>query len=150
MMIDKENLLSDSQDLAQVAGTYASTNAIDLGAAGTVPAGFQARGAPGHDLGRSPMMEILIQVDETFVGTGATVQVDIISSASANLGTPTVLASSAAIAKATLIAGYQFRLSVPQGITQRYLGVQYTIAVATTTAGKVTTALVLDKQTTSI
>lgn len=150
MMIDKETLLSDSQDLAQVAGTYVSTNSIDLGAAGTVPGGFQARGGPGHDIGRSPKAKILVQVDESFVGATATVKVDLITSASANLGTPTILESTQAIPVATLIAGYQFRLALPVGVTQRYLGVQYTIATATTTAGKCTAALVLDRQTNTI
>lgn len=151
MLIDKETLLSDSQDLAQVAGTYVSTNSIDLGTAGTPPAGFQARGSPPHDVGRARKAQLLIQVDEAFTSAGAaTLVVDVIMSANADLSSPTILESSQAIAKATLVAGYQFRLGVPVGITARYLGVQYTVGTATTTAGKVTAALLLDRQTTSI
>ena len=50
-------------------------------------------------------------------------------------------------ALATLIAGYQFRLAVPPGVSKRYLGLRYTVGTAETTAGKVTAGLVIDKQT---
>lgn len=151
MLIDKETLLSDSQDLAQVAGTYVSTNSIDLGVAGTPPAGFQARGTQPHDIGRSRKAQLLVQVDETFTSGGAaTVKAELIMSANADLSSPTILESTQAIALATLVAGYQFRLGVPVGITARYLGVQFVIGTATTTAGKVTAALLLDRQSTSI
>jgi hypothetical protein len=39
------------------------------------------------------------------------------------------------IALATLVAGYRARLAISEGITARYLGVQYVIATATMTAG---------------
>lgn len=152
MLLDKQTLLSDSQDLAQAAGTYLSTNSIDLGAAGTMPNGFQSRGTAPHDIGRSPYPpHILVQVDETFTSGGAaTLQVKLITDDAAALGSPTIIHSTEAIALATLVAGYQFRIALPVGIAERYLGVQYVIATATTTAGKVTAALVVDAQTTKV
>jgi len=53
----------------------------------------------------------------------------------------TVLAETPAIAIATLVAGYKVKLpAFPPG-AKRYKGIQYVIAVATTTAGKVTASL---------
>lgn len=151
MILDLQTILSDDQNLAQAAGTYLSTNAIDLGAAGTVPAGFQARGTPPHDIGRGAMVELEVQVTETFTSGGAgTLQAKIITDDDAALGSPTILQSSEAIALATLVAGYKFRLALPVGIAERYLGVQYVIATAAMTAGKVTAGLVADRQTTSV
>jgi hypothetical protein len=56
---------------------------------------------------------------------------NVISSASANLGTPTVLNTIAAIARATLVAGYKFFMHVPAGKTQRYLGISLTMGGTT-------------------
>jgi hypothetical protein len=151
MLMDVENLLSDSQNLAQAAGTYASTNSIDTGVAGTPADGFQARGSPPHDFGRTRRGRLLVQVDQTFASLGsATLKVDVIMSDNADLSSPTILESTPAIALATLAAGYQFRLGLPVGITKRYFGVQYTVATATMTAGTVTAGIVLDAQTTAI
>jgi hypothetical protein len=151
MLMDVENLFSDSQNLAQAAGTYASTNSLDTGVAGTPADGIQARGSPPHDFGRSRRAKLLVQVDQTFTSGGAgTLKVDVIMSDNADLSSPTILESSQAIALATLVAGYQFRLGLPIGITKRYLGLQYTIGTATMTAGTVTAGLVLDQQSTSI
>lgn len=146
MILDRQLLLSENQDLSQNTGTYVSTNTIDLLATGVIPG--RLGGLPVSDIGRGNAPELLVQVTETFTsGTSSTVQAQLITSATDNLGSPTVIASTAAIAHATLVAGYQFRLAVPPGIAQRYLGVQYVIGGAATTAGTVTAGIVLDKQT---
>jgi hypothetical protein len=145
-LIDLQNVLSDGQDLAQSAGTYVSTNTLDLtGGAGGAAQGAAIGVMPAHfgtaitDKGRGRPVHLVVRITETFTSAGAaTVKAQLISSASANLGTPTVLGSSEAIALATLVKGYQFRVAgvLPKGIAQRYLGVQYVIGTATTTAGK--------------
>lgn len=152
MIIDKQLLLSDGQDLSQVAGTYLSTNTIDLTTAGTVPAAFQAVGNFPADLGRSMRhLELVVQVDETFTSGGAaTLQVQVITDGDAALGSPTVIQSSDTIALATLVAGYRFRVAVPPGLAERYLGVQYVIGTATTTAGTCSAFLLMDGQTTVV
>lgn len=148
MLLDLQNILSDDQDLAQAAGTYVSTHTIDLGVAGTTPAGFQARGSAPHDIGAGAVPELLMQVTQTFTSGGAgTLRFDLIMSANADLSSPTILASTQAIALATLVAGYLARLAIPAGITARYLGAQYVVATATMTAGKCTTGLLLNRQT---
>lgn len=147
MILDVENILSDDQDLAQTAGTYLSTYSIDLGAAGTAYPG----GTVPKDIGKGRPVDVLVQVTEAFTSGGsATVQARLVMADNAALTTnKTVLQETSAIAVATLVAGYQFRLggSIPPGVSKRYLGVDYVIATATTTAGKVTAALVADKQT---
>lgn len=145
MYLDKQTLLSDDQDLSQAAGTYVSTNTIDLGTAGTIP---HLGGTPLMDIGRGNEPDLLCQITETFTSGGAaTLTVQLIQSANADLSSPTILQTTPALALATLVAGYQFRLRIPPGISARYLGVQYVIGTATTTAGTVTAGIVLDKQT---
>lgn len=152
MLLDMQTLMSDSQDLAVAASTVLCTNKIDLGVAGTIPPGFQARGSAQHDIGRGGRgmtAVLLVQVDETFTSGGAgTLKVQLINDDDAALGSPTILQSSEVIALATLVAGYRFRLALPAGIAERYLGVQYVVATATMTAGKVTAGLVDAAQTT--
>lgn len=145
MMLDVQNLLSDQQNLAQAAGNYLSTNTIDLGATGTIPLG----GSPVSDPGRARAVELFAQVTETFTSGGAgTLQFQLVTADSADLATNlTVVQETAAIALATLVAGYQARLAMPAGIAKRYLGLRYVIATAAMTAGKVTAGIALDKQT---
>lgn len=148
MLLDANATFSKDQDLAQVAGTYLSTNSIDLGTVGTDVQG----GSPLADPGRSPV-GLLAQVTTAFTSAGAaTVQLQVVMADDAALTSNlVVLASTDAIPKATLVAGYKFRIaSLPLGITKRYLGVQYVIGTATTTAGKITSGLVVDVSTGSI
>lgn len=143
-LLDKQNVLSDAQ--APTTGTTVSTNTIDLAAAGTVP--FLG-GTITNDIGRGTNPPaVVVQVVTTCTSGGAnTTQAQVITSASANLGSPTVVASSEAIAVATLVAGYRFRgLALGPGIGQRYLGVQYVIATADLTAGAFDAWLALDAQ----
>lgn len=136
--LDAETLFSNQQTIAAVASTIVSTNAIDMGATGTDVLGNSI----ASDLGRSSA-EVLIQVTEAVVSTGAaTVQFQLITSAAANLGSPTVISETPAIAKATLVPGYKARIAIPHGLTARYLGMQYVIGTETTTAGKVTAGIV--------
>jgi hypothetical protein len=120
----------------RAAATYLSTNTIDLGVA-------------KRDIATGDDMFILFSVDVAFAG-GTSVQPQIITSASANLSTPSVLASGPAIPEAALTLGATFwmpmapRLTPGPGVAstaQRYLGVQY-IGVGTHTAGSISSRLV--------
>lgn len=144
MILDKQLTLSDQQTIAAVASTIVSTNSIAL--AGTVT--DTLGNTIPTDLGRGNVPQLLCQITEAVTSAGAaTVQVQLIHSANADLSSPTVLSETAAIAKATLVTGYQFRLAIPVGVTSGYVGLQYVIGTATTTAGKVTAGLVLNKGT---
>lgn len=137
MITDALLQLSSAQ---AVTSTAVSTNAIDLGVARDV--------GPGED------MFVEITVDTTATAAGAaTVQFQIISSAAANLGSPTILVQTDAIGKAELTAGRRpIALRIPhtvlaaQPIGQRYLGLQYTVATGPLTAGAFTANVVLDVQ----
>lgn len=150
MFLDKENLISDQQDLAQVVGAYLSTYSIDFGAVGTPVLG----GSLAADPGRAPGLDLLVQVVETFVGATMTMIVELVMADNAALTSNLVSLQQApgasitvGIPVATLIAGYQFRLALPVGISKRYFGARYNILTATTTAGKITAGLCWSKQT---
>jgi hypothetical protein len=150
MMLDKQLLCSDAQTLVLSAGTYLSTNTIDLGAAGTVAL---SGAAPSFDVGRgedAAAVGVLAQLTaDVTSGGAATLQVNLVMADDAALTSNlTVLQSTPAIALATLKAGYQFRLStLPPGVTKRYLGFQYIIGTAAITAGAITAGLVANKST---
>jgi len=127
MMTDALLQLSSAQ---AVTATAVSTNTIDLGVA--------------RDLGPGRSLFAVWTVDETATAAGAaTVTFQVITSAAANLGSPTVVAQTDAIGKAELTAGRKgFAQRIDPAILaaqpngQRYLGVQYTVATGPLTAGK--------------
>jgi len=129
MITDAQLLFSDQQADVRNAATYVSTNTVDLGVA--------------RDIGNGQTLYVDFTVDDAFTG-GTSVQFQVISSAAANLGTPTVLATTPAIVDATLVTGYRTQLAIPPvvGNGQRYLGVQY-VGVGTHSAGKVSARLAL-------
>ena len=137
MYIDAQNLLSDDQDLSQIAGTYYSTNSLDLT-------------ATPRPVVKGEIVKVLFQVTQTFVGATSTTAVALIESSdegppSADIG---VLYTTAAIPVATLVAGFQVVFPIPLAtIAERYLSLRYVIATATTTAGTATAGIVWDAQT---
>lgn len=118
--------------LQAVTSTAVSTNTYDLGTA--------------QDIGEGQDLYIDFKVGTAFTAGGsATLTAQIITSASANLGTPTVIAQTGAIPVASLIAGYRTALRIPPQIGslgQRYLGVQYTVATGPMTAGTISARVV--------
>lgn len=142
---DKHATLSDDQ---AVTTTDYSTGSYDLWngntSAPTIPGYGTA--TPTNDPGRGVDVEIEAQVTEAFAN-GTSIVCAVITSANENLTSETVLHQTAAIATATLIAGYKFRLgTIPVGVAQRYLGLKYTV-VGTMNAGKITAGIVSCKQT---
>lgn len=137
MLLDKELLFDDG--VTMVAGstgavaTHVSVTALDL-----------LQPAP-RQIGDGEPIRAFINIDTTFTSGGsATVNFQLVNSATlSTLGTPTVIASTGAIAVASLVAGYRAVWTLPRsGILLRYIGVLRIIAVDTITAGKVTTGLI--------
>ena len=123
------------QDLSQVVGTYNSESIVDLGTA--------------RDIGEGEPLYIVFTVTEAFAGATATVAMNCVVSAAAALSTPTSVGSIAATAVASLTLGAQFVVRINPLVASlglRYLGVIYTIATATTTAGTMTAHVVTDFQ----
>ncbi len=126
MITDK--LLRVSEDQA-VTSTAVSTNTVDLGVA--------------RDMGEGTALYMNFALTEAFAN-GTSVTFEIITSASSNLGSPTVIGSSNAIVTASLTLGKNIVVRLNPDIAgkgQRYLGARYTVA-GTFNAGKVTADIV--------
>ena len=126
MITDK--LLRVSEDQA-ITTTAFSTNTIDLSVA--------------RDVGEGTSLYMNFAVTEA-LANGTSVKFEVISSAAANLGTPTVIGSTDAILTAALTLGKNVVVRINPDIAgkgQRYLGARYTIA-GTFNAGKVTADVV--------
>ena len=145
MIIDSQALFSDDQ---AVTATAVSSNIIDLGATGTVPGGSTAL---SRDIGKGTPVEILIQWTVAAVSGGAsTVTVDLETDDNSSFSSATTLATTGAIAKATLVAGYQMKIYyMPRG-AERYIRLNYTVAIANLTAGAVTAGIVAGVQTNDV
>lgn len=119
-----------------VTATAVSTNTIPLGNA--------------RDLGPGEDIYANITVDEAATASGsATVTFEVITSAAADLSSPTVVAATGAIGKAALTIGRDpINISIPPHIAnelgQAYIGVRYTVATGPLTAGKFTCYLSAD------
>ena len=91
-------------------------------------------------------MEFYVQVDTAITSAGAaTVAFSLASDAQAAIatdGSATVHYVTSAIAKATLVAGYQVcKIKLPKGQYERYLGLLANVGTAALTAGKVNSGL---------
>jgi len=130
MMYDK--LLTFGTDQA-VTATAASTDIIDLGAV--------------RDIGNGEPLELVILVTETATSGGSsTVTIDLQTDDNSGFSSAATLASSGAIAKASITAGTELlRVKVPLNV-ERYLRLYYTVATADLTAGKFTAFLALERQ----
>ncbi len=131
------------QSLVAAVGTLLGDRSIDNGDAGTDALGNTML----RDLGRGTPLEahigIVTAVDSA--GGAATVKAQLVMADNEALTSNlTVLAQTAAIAEAVLVAGYKFRVCgrLPPGTTKRYIGVQYVIAGEDVTVGTAFAALV--------
>lgn len=143
-MIDKLLQFSNAQDVGFAEGSAVSTYSVDLGLPGTVPG---LGGSPLADLMRGNKPRIVAQMVEALDSSGGsgTLQVELIATTGADLtGSVRVLDTSLAIAEATAIAGYQFHVDLPTKITERYIGLRYTVGGETTTAGTISAWLELN------
>lgn len=127
MLMDAELLFSDEQ---AVTTTAASTNIVDLLAA-------------NRDIGKGEDLELIVSVDEAVTASGAaTVVFALQTDDNSGFSSATDLFATAAIGKATLVAGYvAVKIKLPRGI-ERFLRVNYTVATGPLTAGKFTAAIV--------
>lgn len=126
MITDK--LLRVSEDQA-VTTTAFSTDTIDLKIA--------------RDMGEGHNLFMNFAVTTAMVG-GTSIKFEVVSSANANLSSPTVIGSSDAIVTASLTAGKNVAVAINPQIAsngERYLGARYTVS-GTYSAGKITSDIV--------
>ena len=146
MITDTNLRVSTDADISAIVSTIVSLSSVDLN-----PNAIGANQAP--DLGSGMKLRAAFTITEAVVGTVSTVQFQIITATDALLTTSVVvIGTSIAIPEADLTLNQQFFVEMnqdvgdTQGLVQRFLGVQYVIAVATTTLGTVTTDFVIDVQ----
>lgn len=133
MITDRQLTFSNNQ--AVTTGTQVSTDVYDMGVAGI-------------NLNTNRELQIYVAVTTAFSG-GTSLNVNLVQSAAANLGSPTVLASSGVIATAGLTRGaVLLRLAVPR-TSQRYLGLQF-VSVGTHSTGTIWGGIVCDTDDTAI
>lgn len=130
MILDKQNLLSDGQ---AVTVTAASTDYIDL--QNTVnrvgePLRVFARIPTAFTAGGAATLVIAIREDDTDA-----------------MASPTVIAQTAAIPVADLVAGAEIEMPQLPKKTLRYLDAYFTVATGPMTAGNIDIGMVKDEQT---
>lgn len=124
MIIDK--LLQVSNEQA-VTATAASTDVIDFGQA-------------NPDVGMAECCKMVITTDESATAAGAATVTFAVQD-SADNSTFADVSVTAAIGKATLVAGYQIVIPMPTKL-RRYCRVNYTVGTGPLTAGKFSAQLV--------
>lgn len=138
MIFSAQQLFSDDQ---AITATAVSTNVIDLGVPGTP---YGAVAPLNQDIGKGNKVCFLAQVTEDF-NNATSVQVTIETGATSALGTAVL---SETILLADLVAGKQSVIQVlPTQLTERYLGVRYTVVGTAPTTGKFTTGITMGNQT---
>jgi hypothetical protein len=111
-----------------VTSTAFSTNAVDL--RGAVRAGGSADDA----------VQVFVHVAQSATASGAaTVNFQIVTSAAADLSSPTIIGQTDAIPKASLVAGSIITIPIPRSFInapgQRYIGLRYVVTTGPLTAG---------------
>lgn len=114
MYVDAQQLFSDAQALTV---TAVSTNILDH--------------SQDRNLGVGTPLVVIISVDVSAAG-GGTLTVAIQADDNAGFASPGTVATTAALAAATLVAGYIFAIPVPPDVlTERYMRLNYTLATMT-------------------
>jgi hypothetical protein len=136
MITDKLLRVSEDQVLTLNATSAVSTNTIDL--------------SQNRDIGEGEELYFNFAITTAVASAATSVTFEIIASDAADLGTPTVLASTGAVGYASLTLGANIALPIPPrvgSLGQRYIGARYTTAGNNSSgAGKVTTDVVMDIQ----
>jgi hypothetical protein len=158
MILDALLQFSNAQSVAAVVSTINSTNDIDLGMGQVgnqqIPTFAAGGGARDIGIGDDPALKLLVLITTTVTSGGAaTLQVGLQGAPDSGTGTEgafTTWWTSPAYALATLIAGARlFDMDMPRppaGIAiPRFLRLIYIIGGATTTAGNVSSYIVLDR-----
>lgn len=141
MIVDNTLVFSDSQAITADA---ASTNIIDLGAAGTTWAGGTVR----RDVGDGTEIPVLVEVVQAFNNL-TSIQLQLQVDDDPAFGSPTVVAMGPVIPLASLTLGAQINwpARLPVGVNERYVRLYYDITGTAPTLGKIFASIVAGRQT---
>jgi len=120
MQPHKQNMFSEAQSVAMAAGSAASDNVLDLVA---------------NNMGEGNPIDVEVYVNTAVAGAGATLKVTLQESADNSTFTDVLATKAYAISELGKGRLIKFGLSTP---LKQYIRLNYTVAVAPTTAGKVT------------
>lgn len=133
MITDRQLTFSNNQ--AVTTGTQVSTDKYDAGVAGI-------------NLNTNRELQIYVAVTTAFAG-GTNLTVNLVESAAADLSSPTVLATSGAVATAALTKGAVLLRSALPRTSKRYVGLQF-VSSGTHSAGTIWGGIVIDTDDTAI
>jgi hypothetical protein len=140
MIIDQTNVYSDSQ---AITATAASTNIVDVGAAGTA---FGAAAAVARDIGKATEIPLYLSVTEAFNNL-TSLKVSFQTDDSTGFGSAiTVGERTYLLAELTLGARLPFPAEIPEGTTGRYTRINYTVTGTAPTTGKMFAGVVAGRQ----
>lgn len=140
MILSNELLLSDDQ---AITASAASTNYLDLGATGT-PHGAAA--ALPRDVGKGEPVPFEVIVTEAF-NTLTSLQIDLEVDDNTSFSSATVVQSQTVVL-ANLTVGYNIPpMYLPQGVSERYVRLNYTVNGTDPTTGKITAGISGGRQT---
>ena len=131
---------------------FASALAVDNGIATVLEGDVIDLDTGGRQLYSNANLKWVIEVTKAFTSGGAsTVAFSLVSDEAAAItvnGTETVHVKTGAFSLTELVVGLKLILPIPAGAPsmERYLGIHVVTAVAATTAGKISSYLVMDAQ----
>lgn len=141
MILDNTNLYSDSQ---AITATAASTNVVDVGAAGTA---FGHAAALARDIGKATEIPLYISVTQAFNNL-TSLKVSFQSDDDVAFGTANnvVAERTYVLAELTLGARLPFPAEIPEGSAGRYTRLNYTVAGTAPSTGKIFAGVVAARQ----
>jgi hypothetical protein len=142
MIVDNTLVYSDSQ---AITATAASTNIVDVGAAGTA---FGAAAALARDIGKATEIPLYVSVTQAFNNL-TSLKVSFQSDDDPAFGTAnnTVAERTYAASELTLGARLPFPAEIPEGTSGRYTRLNYTVTGTAPTTGKIFAGVVAARQT---
>ena len=142
MIVDNTLVYSDSQ---AITATAASTNIVDVGAAGTA---FGAAAALARDIGKATEIPLYLSVTQAFNNL-TSLKVSFQSDDDPAFGTAnnTVAERTYAASELTLGARLPFPAEIPEGTSGRYTRINYTVTGTAPTTGKIFAGVVAARQT---
>ena len=141
MIVDNTLVYSDSQ---AITATAASTNIIDVGAAGTA---FGAAAAVARDIGKANEIPLYVSVTQAFNNL-TSLKISFQSDDDPAFGTAnnTVAERTYVLAELTLGARLPFPAEIPEGTAGRYTRLNYTVAGSAPSTGKLFAGVVAARQ----